>query len=188
MPALHQTKQPTCKRRVIKVTCLLPTKAQLQEAEMSITDTTEAPEATEPVAPPVAPPAAEEAPDKNRRGRGDLEHDVKLTCDKFVTGTLVLPEGQTLTPHRIAKHIKESDSLDEAPSTGAVAAVLDRWANDYNFAVVNDKPKAFVDYTDAGRAEGLTALKQKAHDAKKAARAAAKAAEAAAANPSSDNG
>lgn len=120
------------------------------------------------------PPAdADEA--KARRGRGGLEAEVKRTCDAFVNGTLTVPEGELLTPHRIAKNIKESGS--EKASTGAVAAVLARW-KEYGYAVLNEKPLAFTDYTDAARDEGLTALKAASAERKRAARAAAKAAEA----------
>lgn len=137
---------------------------------MTMTDnTTEAPTA------PTNPAATEDEP-TSRRGRGDLEHDVKLLCDAFVTGSLTLGDGEHLTPHRIAKEIKNRDGLDETPSTGAVASVLDRWVK-YGFAVLNDKPKAFVGYTDAGRTDGLSALKKNYAEKQKAAKAAAKAAE-----------
>ena len=124
-----------------------------------------------------APPAdSDEA--KARRGRGGLEAEVKRVCDSFVNGTLTVPENELLTPHRIAKAIKEGGS--EKASTGAVAAVLARW-KEYGYAVLNEKPLAFTDYTDAARDEGLTALKAASAERKRAARAAAKAAEASAA-------
>lgn len=128
----------------------------------------------------------EAAEDKSRRGRGFLETDVKSVTDKFVTGTVKLADGELLTPHRIARLIKEHDGLDKPPSTGAVANILDAWA-EIGFASINEKPKAFLDYTETGREEGLTALKTAASDAKKAARKAAKEAEKAAAAPAAES-
>lgn len=100
-----------------------------------------------------------ETEDKVRRGRGLLEVDVKSVTDAFVQGQVTLGEGDLLTPHRIGRQIKERDSLDKAPSTGAIVNVLKKWS-DIGFAVVNDKPLAFTDYTDAARSQGLSALKE----------------------------
>ncbi len=119
---------------------------------------------------------------KVHRGRGGLEAEVKRICDEFVTGKFALPEGEVLTPHFIAKRIKEDEGTDEAPSTGAVAAALDRWA-EIGFAEITEKPKAFVDYTEAGRDQGLTTLKAASAERKRAIRSAAKAAEKAASAP-----
>lgn len=154
-----------------------------------------APAPDEPTEPPVPAPAAPPSPDapaepadpttapeppegdsaeaKARRGRGELEADVKTICDQYVTGGLVLPEGDHLTAHKIANNIKALHTLAEPPSSGAVTAVLERW-KEIGYADLNDKPKAFKDYTDAGRTEGLTALKAKAAEEKRANRAATK--------------
>lgn len=118
----------------------------------------------------------------DRRPRGWLETDVKAITDAYVQGQIDLGEGKFLTPHRLALLVKERDSLDEAPSTGACAAVLDRWV-EYGFCDLHETPKAFKDYTEAGRTEGLTALKEKRSADRKATRAAAKEAEKAAAAP-----
>jgi hypothetical protein len=164
-----------------------------ETAEPSTEQTTEFAIAPEPVEDeaPVQPtveddatvqPTVEDEPvePKNRRGRGQLESDVKRLCDAYVSGDLKLPEGREhLTPHVIARAIQQTESLVSAPSTGAVAAVLDRWEV-IGFAVVSDKPKAFVDYTVAGRSEGLTALKAKSATGKREQRKAMKAAEASA--------
>lgn len=96
----------------------------------------------------------------DRRPRGWLETDVKSITDQFVTGVISLGEGEFLTPHRVSKLIQKLDSLDEAPSTGAVQAVFQRWI-DAGFMVANEKPFAFMDYTEEGRTYGLTALKAK---------------------------
>lgn len=130
-----------------------------------------------------AAPAAEPRKTKSggdRRPRGWLEADVKRVTDSFVTGDLKLKEGEYLTPHRLSRLVKELDSLDEAPSTGACAAVLDRW-NEIGFAKLNETPKAFLDYTDQGRNEGLTAMKAARGEKRKADRKATKEAEKAAA-------
>lgn len=111
-----------------------------------------------------------------RRERGALEADVKSITDDFVTGAFKTEDDNPLTPHRIAKAIAERDGLDKPPSTGAVAAVLDRWDN-YGFADIGEGPVRFVDYTEAGRTEGLTALKAKHREKLRAERAAEKEAE-----------
>lgn len=100
--------------------------------------------------------AVKSGPD--RRPRGWLETDVKHITDDFVMGNIKLEDGEFLTPHRVSKLVQKFDCLDEAPSTGAVAAVFQRWI-DVGFMVANDKPFAFLDYTEEGRAQGLTAMK-----------------------------
>lgn len=180
-----------------------PTKENHRMSDTSVVDdaSTEAPEVTDgtdaagaevvdytPDDPKTDTPPAdaegESAPEKSRRPRGWLETDVKSITDKFVTGeiTLTPKEGETevfLTPHRVAKLVKEMDGLDEAPSTGAVAAVFNRWV-ECGFIETHSKPFAFKDYTEAGREQGLTALKDARKAKAKEARAAAKQAEASA--------
>lgn len=115
---------------------------------------------------------AEKAP---RAPRTDLEADIKKVCDDFVLGTITVPEGKHLTPHVIAQHVMANRGNDTKVSGGAVAAALARWA-EIGYVTIWPKPVAFVDYTDAGRTEGLSALKR-AHSARRsAARAAEKAA------------
>lgn len=111
----------------------------------------------------------------DRRTRGLLESDIKRVTDKIVSGKLELPEGTNATPHRLANLLKEEDSLDKAPSTGAVANILTRW-RDYGFALVNDKPLYFKGYSAKGKSEGLDALREKFSNARKAARKAERAA------------
>lgn len=131
---------------------------------------------------PTPPPAPADEPEAktNRRGRGELEADVKVICDQFVTGAIALGEGEFLTAHKIANRVKELRALEDPPSSGAVTAVLERWA-EVGYATLNEKPKAFSDYTDAGRTEGLTALKAKRAEEKRSERAATKLANKAAA-------
>lgn len=120
-----------------------------------------------------------EATVSNRRPRGTLEDDVKVITDKFVAGDLALPDGATLTPHFIGRAMKELDTLESAPSTGAVNAVLIRW-RDCGYATMTEKPFGFADYTLAARTEGLAALKATASAGRRATRQAARAAEKAA--------
>lgn len=138
--------------------------------------------ATEAQAPEATASTEAPAADKPKRGRGALEAEVKKVCDEFAIGGLKLDDGELLTPHRIGKIISDRGGVEV--STGAVAANLDRW-KEIGFVVLNDKPVAFLDYTDAGRSEGLAALKAAASERKRAARKAAKDAEKAAA-PASD--
>ena len=112
---------------------------------------------------------------KFRRSRGSLESDVKSICDKFVTGEVKLGDNENLTPHRISRLIKDHESLDAPPSVGAVAAVLNRWEK-IGFAEVEYKPFRFIDYSEAGRTDGLTALKAAAAAEMRAQKAAAKSA------------
>lgn len=106
-----------------------------------------------------------------RAPRTALENDIKLVCDDYITGALVLPDGKLLTPHAIAAAVMARRTDDTKVSGGAVAACLARWT-EIGYVVTNAKPVAFTDYTDAGRNDGLGALKR-AHSARlSAARAA----------------
>ena len=125
---------------------------------------------------PVDQTGEETAPKRKRqnlRPRGWLELDVKSITDRFVTGEITLPEGQHMTPHRVAQLVKDLESLDEPPSSGAVAAVFKRW-DELGFAQIGTKPVAFIDYTDEGRSVGLSALKEQRQASIKKIRAAAK--------------
>ena len=123
------------------------------------------------------PVTAEAAPDNTqgtvlaRAPRTALESDIKLVCDAYVLGDLTVPEGKFLTPHVIAAAVMRTRNDDTKVSGGAVAACLARWV-EIGYIVANPKPVAFIDYTDAGRNEGLGALKR-AHSARLAAARAA---------------
>ncbi len=115
-----------------------------------------------------------------RRSRGMLETDVKEITDLYVQGKLDLPEGAVaLTPHFIGISIKKVGELEAVPSTGAIAAVLNRW-EECGYAVLSEKPRGFATYTEEARTEGLAALKAKLKDSKKESRKAAAAATSAA--------
>ena len=120
-----------------------------------------------------------------RAPRTDLEADIKSVCDEFVLGNVTLGDGKLLTPHAIAQIVMAKRNDGTKVSGGAVAAALSRWA-EVGFVTLNPKPVAFVDYTDAGRTEGLTALKRAHAERRSAARAAEReAAKATAATPAS---
>lgn len=112
----------------------------------------------------------------SRRDPIPLEPDVKQVCDDFIRGSLVLPEGKFLTSHVISQAIGDMrGGKSERPSSGAVQARLKQWV-DIGFIEVNEKPFAFLDYTQAGVDRGLQAVKDEFNARKKAARAAEKAA------------
>lgn len=98
--------------------------------------------------------------ESSRRPRGFLHADVKTICDLWVTGELKINGDKPLTPHRTAMAIKEVDSLDEAPSTGAVKAVFDRWKK-YDFATFTENPFAFEGYTEEGQLLGWEGIMKK---------------------------
>lgn len=109
---------------------------------------------------------------KTRAKASDLEGDLRKVLDEYVTGKLVFPEGTLATPHTLAAEIKKLRGDGKEVSSGAVSAALARW-EEVGFASLGTKPVVFIDYTDAGRDQGLTALKQANRSAKSAARKAA---------------
>ena len=83
-------------------------------------------------------------------GKGWLQKAVQKVCKAYVDGKLKLPEGKLLTPTAIANAVQKAGKLDAPPSTGAVSAVLDRWA-EYDFAVIKTEPhKHFVKFGKNG--------------------------------------
>jgi len=142
------------------------------------------PEEGEVLAPPVAAPAVSENPTtpaadgtapaapaadgpKERAAASDLEGDLRRVLDDYVSGLLKLPDGQMPTPHTLAALIAERRGNGLKVSSGAVSAALARWV-EIGFATVSEKPTKFVDYTEAARTQGLSALKA-AHRAAKSA-------------------
>lgn len=113
--------------------------------------------------------------EKERAARTNLEGDLKQVLDNYVTGVLAVEDNKPLTCHQIARAIgKLRESRGESanpPSTGAVAAALDRWV-EIGYISVSAKPKAFIDYTSDGREIGLKGLKDINRARKAAARAA----------------
>lgn len=160
---------------------------------MSDTETTEA-EAPETNADPVEVDAAAAAPAEapaaeasaatvpDRAPASDLEGDLRLVLNDFVSGQLVLADGQKPTPHTLARAIAAKRGDGKVVSSGAVSAALNRWA-EVGFITLDAKPMAFGDFTDAGRAKGLSALKAEHRAAKSQAKAATKAASAPAPAP-----
>lgn len=121
-------------------------------------------------------------PETVPRARGRLEELVREVCDSIADGSIDDPDNKPWTPHRLAAIITDRyPGSGSPPSTGAISDTLHRW-QEVGFAVINDSPLAFEDFTDAGRDEGLTALKAQ-HRAARSARKAADAAAAAEAAP-----
>lgn len=105
------------------------------------------------------------SPYSNRRPRGWLVTDVKRICDEYVKGNVKVTDGKPLSPYRIAKLIQETEMLSEAPSSGAVAAVLKRWEA-MGFAVMTKNPFGFKDYTEEGQRLGLEEMSRRARKRK----------------------
>lgn len=94
---------------------------------------------------PTKAPAAGDDGIKHRRtlgGRGHLAADVEKILRKAEAGTLKGIEGP-LTVHKVRALI--TNEIGENPSTGAVSAVFDRWA-EKGYIKVEDKPMAFKAY------------------------------------------
>jgi hypothetical protein len=138
-------------------------------------------------------PAAQVASDTNtnpappaqsgvRAAPSDLEGDLRKVLDDYVSGKLTLPEGSLPTPHTLASEIAKLRNDGKKVSSGAVSAALARW-EEIGFATLGTKPTVFIDYTDAARNEGLSALKAKNRANKGAARKAAKEPEEVGVNP-----
>jgi hypothetical protein len=92
---------------------------------------------------------------------------VLAICQAYLAGKLKVDGDKPLTPHRVAKLVAARTG-GEAPSTGAVAAVFDRWA-EYGFALFSDKPKAFKKFTAKGEKDGLDGILLGRREARKAA-------------------
>ena len=104
-----------------------------------------------------------------RAAASDLEGDLRKVLDDYVSGVYQLPEGSLPTPHTLAAEIARRRADGKKVSSGAVSDALRRWV-EIGFATLSTKPTAFVDYTDAARNLGLSALKQQHRAAKSAAR------------------
>lgn len=116
---------------------------------------------------------------KRREKRGDrgwLAQSVEAICRKHAAGKKItgVEPGDPLTVNTLRSLIK--NNADEQPSTGAVSAVLLRWATD-GYIKKASKPLAFTGYTakyaDSNLATYLEDRKAKKPRAKKAATAAA---------------
>lgn len=104
---------------------------------------------------------------KERAAASDLEGDLRRVLDDYVSGLLKLDEGTLPTPHTLAATIAARRGNGLKVSSGAVSDALARWVA-IGFATVEGKPLRFVDYTEAARTQGLSALKA-AHRASKSA-------------------
>lgn len=121
------------------------------------------------VAPATAAAPVAPAP---RAKASNLEGDLRAVLDDYVSGVLKLADGSLPTPHTLAAEIAKRRGDGGKVSSGAVSAALIRW-QEIGFATLTMKPMAFVDYTDAARSQGLSALKTTHRANKSAARKAA---------------
>jgi len=78
-----------------------------------------------------------------RRAKGQLEYDVLKVCDEFTQNVY---DWEHCTPRLVAERIGVINAT-EAPSTGAVNAVWDRWEK-LGFAEQAKKPSRFVRFTE----------------------------------------
>ena len=90
---------------------------------------------------------------------------IVCTCSKYPNQFEGIVDDKPFTPHRVAQAIKEVDSLDSAPSTGAVKACFDRWQR-IGFAEFTEDPFAFAGYTEQGRVLGLKGCQEQARAAR----------------------
>lgn len=93
-----------------------------------------------------------------RKGRGQLEDEVRWVCNKFMKAEL---EG-LCTPQLIAETI----DADDPPALGGIHSVLNRWV-EIGFAEIAVKPTRFTNYTVEGLTLGLETLKDRAKREKK---------------------
>lgn len=91
--------------------------------------------------------------------KGALEASVLDVCRTFDPAS-----EQPATPKWISEQIAEKNNC-RLPSTGAVQACLDRWA-EIGFALVGRKPVRFAAFTPEGERDGLYLMKAKAKRSK----------------------
>lgn len=87
-----------------------------------------------------------------RKARGQLEDEVKKITDMWTA--MNAGDLRPCTTVWIAEMI----NADRPPSTGAITAVLERWAA-YGFATMAKKPTRFTGYTPEGIRDGLHLMK-----------------------------
>lgn len=117
------------------------------------------PDALESVAPGLVPPRKRHAYDPTQSGRaarGQLEDQVNEVCSTWVVEQIKLP----CTPVYISEEIARKEGI-KAPSTGAIAAVFDRWER-IGYAVIGKKPTRFLQYTEDAIEHGLDWIKERA--------------------------
>lgn len=121
--------------------------------------------------------APADEPGAPRRTKGSLGLDVKTVTDEYVAGGWEPKDSDgnalALTPHRIAQRLKERDSLEKAPSTGAITNVLKAWHELHFASLASEHPLTFGGYVGLGSVEELTSAQAQAKALKKAAKAAA---------------
>lgn len=104
-----------------------------------------------------------------RRPRGYLALDVNNVLREFIASGSTLPEGEFLTPWKVARMIKEDHQIDKAPSSGAVDAVFKRW-DKIGYASFRQVPFAFLDFTSRGQELGFEGFMREVKLARKTGR------------------
>jgi hypothetical protein len=99
-----------------------------------------------------------------RAARGELEAWVNKVCGMW----LVEQYKFECTPLFISETIAKDEGI-KAPSTGAITACLDKWA-EIGYAVIARKPVRFVGYTPDGLQSGLEGIKDRYSRIKRTAR------------------
>jgi hypothetical protein len=93
-----------------------------------------------------------------RAARGELEAWVRQACNLYAVESELDPDFKVIcTPPWISKEIEREHGV-KAPSTGAIASVLDRWVK-IGYAVTGTKPTRFIRYTEDGIKKGLEVMK-----------------------------
>lgn len=77
----------------------------------------------------------------------------------WISGEVQVSEGTFMTPYHVGKLMKEVGEELQAPSTGAVYNVFQKW-EDIGYAVFRKEPYAFVDFSPLGRELGLEGYKR----------------------------
>lgn len=108
--------------------------------------------------------------DGPRRSRGQLEDDVldvvvqlEKPAGRKKAG---IEDGDALTPHRIAQAMVKLDTLDSAPSAGAVTNIIAKWRDRGFCTATKTRPFAFTGFTAATKKASspkaaLAALREK---------------------------
>lgn len=96
-----------------------------------------------------------------RTQRGQLEVWVHDAVQHWVTKRMSGDEMPPCTPQWVSEHIRVTEGLPKAPSTGAIDSVFKRWI-EIGYANIGTKPTRFVSFTVAGIKDGLEVMRARA--------------------------
>lgn len=145
----------------VERTWVMPTTEERMLQRESSNPSKPAPVVMPSIMPDVLPPTVVVTRNESASGhrvKGALEDEVKQVTDLWVA----LKPKDPCTPAWVAEKI----NAENPPSTGAISAVFDRWA-EYGFASTEKKPTRFTGYTEAGVKKGLYVLKAEFKDKKR---------------------